>query len=1146
MPAPKRYFDQDDGGRGSPAKQHRGNGGQRGGRGRGGARGGGRGGRQGGGDRPKKEPFKPKEGFIAGGLKAYADAAAEAKDKKPSGDAADPLAHQTTLYLSNLPPSLTSPQLTLIFSSYAPVRAAFVVSASQPSSSAPEAPAFAGSSVNAISVKAGRDRTGKSTSRGFGYVRFVLRSDAEQCLNEWGTSGGIPRTAINDMRGQEGLEAVDWDKLTGSDGMKMSWAKKKLREGEAPEGGERKKVKKEKKPVVEVAETEEGEAVAQEESKARWRPGVWDHNAPRTVVVLGLPLPGEAGSTEEDGEGDEAEEKEEKMAVDGEDGEAAPEAGPSKPKGKPIDWKKALKQRAKKIGDVEDVKFPYELPSGDIGALVIMYTPRHAHDLMSKLNNHVFRGVLVSAAIKSTWDLCQRLGRGKGGGRLLVRNLGFDITVADLRAAFARFGSLHSITLPVDPSTSKPRGFAFIYFVTRSNAETALKAVNGTRIHAGMAAERIASEGGKEGKKKEVREKKKAEKDAQGGGGGEKGRLVAVDWALGKEEWKKAQEGGEGEAKEDEEAASGSESESDDEEDGSENEDSEESDEEDEEDDDDSDLEPIAVGPDGEPLAPAKASSGGRDDDDMSDLEEEPKPKQEGTTLFVRNMSFEATEAELYDLFKQFGGVRYARIVYDPTTKRSRGTAFVCFWKDADAQQVLEASRALNEGSFGETSNKKSSLLMADPSSSTASRLTLHGRVLAAVPAVSKGDADKLREDRDKKGASKTDRRNLYLMREGVIFPSWAIAKTLSAADMDARQSSFDARKQLLRSNPSLYISRTRLSIRQIPLYVTDGMLKRLANHAIREFDRDVKAGVQKPLTSDELVTFVPDASGAKEPTWNKVERKKGIPLGKVRQSKILRQNDRVDPVTGLGRSKGYGFLELGSHADALRFLRWANANKEVNRMFRMWWREALEKMIDSVEKGEGKMGKNVQTKDKEDRLGRLKEKYKELEEEERVAKEKEAKREAAGKAVTGEGGRSSKCLIIEFSIENAVTTKRRAEKVERAREKARRSKERAENGEASDDEDASDASDAETEAIPRKGGKPDRRGGKGGKPDRKGGNNKRRAGADDDGEGASPSKRARKGAAEQQQEEGAEKKEGARIGSMIGRKRKMKKGGRK
>ncbi|GAA5973338.1 hypothetical protein JCM11641_003079 [Rhodosporidiobolus odoratus] len=1121
MPGPKRYFDQDEASSAPREKQHRGSGGQRGGRG--GARGGGRGGARGGrAERPKKEPFKPKEGFIAGGLKAYADAAAEAKDNGTE----DAASHQTTLYLSNLPSTLTSPQLTLIFSSYAPVRAAFVVS--QSAGPKADAPSFAGS-TNAISVNAGRDRTGKSQSRGFGYVRFVLRPDAEQCLKEWGTPEGILGSTLRELRSQEGLEGVEWDKLSGPSGMKMSWAKKKLREGEKPEGGDRKAARKEKKAAAPVEAAEEDE-VAQEGQKSRWRPGVWDHNAPRTVVVLGLPLPGEAGSTEEAGEAEEEDEKDEKMAVDAEEGEpAASEAGPSKPKGKPIDWKKALKQRAKKVGDVEDVLWPYELPSGETGALVIMYTPRHAHDLMSKLNNHVFRGVLVSAAVKSTWDLCQRLGRGKGGGRLLVRNLGFDVTVADLRAAFSRFGPLHSINLPVDASTSRPRGFAFVYFVTKSQAETALKAINGSRIYAGMADERIASEGGKEGKKKEVREKKKAEKKEQGGGGGDKGRLVAVDWALGQADWKKAQDGGAEEADGDDNEASASDDGSDEEESGSEDE--EDSDmspvpegEDSEEEDEDSDTEPVALG-----------AAGADEDDGMSDIGE-PKQQQQGTTLFVRNMSFEATEAELYDLFKSFGPLRYARIVYDPTTKRSRGTAFICFWNDADARSVLEASKALNEGSFGETSNKKStSLLMADPSSSTASRLTLHGRVLAAVPAVSKNDADKLREDRDKKGASKTDRRNLYLMREGVIFPSWAIAKTLSAADLDARQSSFDARKQLLRSNPSLYISRNRLSIRQIPLYVSDGMLKRLANHAMREFDRDVKSGYQKPLTSDELIDFVADASGAKEPASTKVERRKGIPLSRVRQSKILRQNDRVDPVTGLGRSKGYGFLELATHADALRFLRWANANKEVNSLFRMWWREALEKMIESVENGEGKMGKNVKAKDKDDRLSRLREKQKELEEEEKLAQDKAAKREAVGKAVTGESGRSSKCLIIEFSIENAVTTKRRAEKADRAREKARRAKERAENGEPPESEDEAD-SDAETEATsatPKKGGK----------RDKKSGGKKRKA--DEGDETASPSKKRTKGGKSEEKANEGEKSEGARIGSLIGRKRKMKKGGR-
>jgi nucleolar protein 4 len=58
-----------------------------------------------------------------------------------------------------------------------------------------------------------------------------------------------------------------------------------------------------------------------------------------------------------------------------------------------------------------------------------MYTPREAHELMKKLNNHVFRGIVVGAAVKSSWDLTQRLGRAKGGGRLVVRNLGFDVSL---------------------------------------------------------------------------------------------------------------------------------------------------------------------------------------------------------------------------------------------------------------------------------------------------------------------------------------------------------------------------------------------------------------------------------------------------------------------------------------------------------------------------------------------------------------------------------------------------------------------------------------------------------------------------------------------------------------------------------------------
>lgn len=205
-----------------------------------------------------------------------------------------------------------------------------------------------------------------------------------------------------------------------------------------------------------------------------------------------------------------------------------------------------------------------------------------------------------------------------------------QVTIADLRSIFSKYGSLHSINLPLDGTTGAPRGFAFVYYLSKSSAEKALEAVNGTRIYSGMAQERIDSEGGKGGNKKEVRLAKKAAEKEQGGGGGERGRVVAVDWAVGKDEFKRAQvdvvpQEGEAESGEDED------------------EDEEESD---EEKDDDSDMSPVPEGADASP-EPARHA-----DDDDDELDEEPKGPEpaKGTTLFVRNMSFEATESELYDL----------------------------------------------------------------------------------------------------------------------------------------------------------------------------------------------------------------------------------------------------------------------------------------------------------------------------------------------------------------------------------------------------------------------------------------------------------------------------------------------------------------
>lgn len=176
-------------------------------------------------------------------------------------------------------------------------------------------------------------------------------------------------------------------------------------------------------------------------------------------------------------------------------------------------------------------------------------------------------------------------------------------------------------------------------------------------------------------------------------------------------------------------------------------------------------------------------------------------------------------------------------------------------------------------------------------------------------------------------------------------------------------------------------------------------MLKRLASHAVRAFKTEVKKGVRAQLTQDELTEVaIEEDEEAKEEddkaTDRKGKKKEMLKRMGVKQAKIVRQQERVDPVTGKGRSKGYGFLEMHKHADALRVLRWSNNNPELGPLFDLWWKEELENLI-----------KQEKTKDDKDdvRLKRMKD---ELE--------------------NGTAKKSKGTLIVEFSIENVQVVQRR------------------------------------------------------------------------------------------------------------------------
>lgn len=62
--------------------------------------------------------------------------------------------------------------------------------------------------------------------------------------------------------------------------------------------------------------------------------------------------------------------------------------------------------------------------------------------------------------------------------RLFVGNLSYDVTEAELRAHFAAVGPLSALSLPMDRDTGKPRGFAFVEFRERADAEEAIRRLN--------------------------------------------------------------------------------------------------------------------------------------------------------------------------------------------------------------------------------------------------------------------------------------------------------------------------------------------------------------------------------------------------------------------------------------------------------------------------------------------------------------------------------------------------------------------------------------------------------------------------------------------------------------------------------------------
>lgn len=242
----------------------------------------------------------------------------------------------------------------------------------------------------------------------------------------------------------------------------------------------------------------------------------------------------------------------------------------------------------------------------------------------------------------------------------------------------------------------------------------------------------------------------------------------------------------------------------------------------------------------------------------------------EGRTIFIRNLSFDVEEDALYKFFSQFGPLEFAKVVKDPATQHSRGTAFVKFVNAEDASNVLQQS----------------------DKPENARQFSLENRTLNITIAVSRTEAQNLRKRKHEDDASegfagpadavKQKGRNLHLASIGIIRPGSSEAEGLSKEDLARRDALLREKKKKL-TDPNYFISDVRLCLRNLPLHVSDD---------------DLKSACMKFL---------------KKSTDHRIV-----------ECRIMRN---LQPGRQQYRSLGYGFVAFTNHENALNVLHGLNNN---------------------------------------------------------------------------------------------------------------------------------------------------------------------------------------------------------------------------
>eukprot|EP00440_Ansanella_granifera_P042303 gb/GFBE01045863.1/.p1 GENE.gb/GFBE01045863.1/~~gb/GFBE01045863.1/.p1 ORF type:complete len:885 (+),score=280.28 gb/GFBE01045863.1/:1-2655(+) len=533
---------------------------------------------------------------------------------------------------------------------------------------------------------------------------------------------------------------------------------------------------------------------------------------------------------------------------------------------------------------------------GESGQFAISFRKdQNAKRALEVLNGADMQGSTVSASLRAL-ELSRQSSK---AGRLIVRNLAFDAREKHVRKAFQQVGEISDVHLPskAGGAPGAHRGFAFVQYAEAASAERAVAELNGTKIC---------------------------------------GRGVAVDWSVDASVYTSLQREEQPQLKPEKPEKKNTRQPAEDDEDDDEGEEEEDEDEEEEDEEEDDEKEREEEGPDAE-LKRMKELLGQDveedDDDDDDDDEEEDSAKNkkakakeatkkskkkdkdndkerapgydidQGRTVFVRNVPFDAGEDDLKEVFRRYGKVGSIKLVPDRSGQNAhRGSAFIKFAEASGAQAAL-ATEAEAEKKLKELSSVVKRSDQRELPAVEGFGVSLKGRRLVLKPAVNPQEASELSDkSKPQKGQAAKERMAwMHLLNVGDISESDPKWQQLSKSEQRQRQEGRKERKWRV-NNPNFTIHPQRLSIRNLPTHVDATKLREK---------------VVKHLSE----VLGPEGAGKKARMKEAQEA--------IMKASLVRDSERRTE-SNERRSKGFGFIAFKDHASAMKTLQFLNDNPRV------------------------------------------------------------------------------------------------------------------------------------------------------------------------------------------------------------------------